>query len=62
MSIPELEFEIGAGSYVPFEGALTTVAAVLEGACRNLGINQAERRAADAETASKIDDFIQARG
>lgn len=61
-SIPELEFEIGAGAYVPFTGDLTTVAAVLMKACRNLNMNQAERRAADADTASKIDDFIQVGG
>lgn len=116
-SIPELEFEIGAGAYVPFAGDLTTVADVLMQACKNLNMNQvggcgghraswawhgarccavrktrrspdasaaallpislvqlgspqkrvppcvrprlqAERRAADADTAGKIDDFI----
>ncbi|KAI3438718.1 hypothetical protein D9Q98_001138 [Chlorella vulgaris] len=59
VSIPELEFEIGAGAYVPFSGDITTVADCLMQACKNLNMNQAERRAADAETASKIDDFIE---
>lgn len=59
ISVPELEFEIGAGSYVPFAGNLTTVADVLMQACKNLNMNQAERRAADADTAGKIDAFIQ---
>ncbi|KAL4425611.1 hypothetical protein ABPG75_009627 [Micractinium tetrahymenae] len=58
VSIPELEFEIGAGAYVPFAGDLATVADVLMQACKNLNMNQAERRAADADTAGKIDDFI----
>lgn len=31
-------------------------------ACKNLNMNQAERRASDAETAGKIDAFIQVRG
>lgn len=39
-SIPELEFEIGAGAYVPFAGDLTTVADVLMQACKNLNMNQ----------------------
>ena len=43
-SIPELEFEIGAGAYVPFAGDLTTVADVLMRACKNLNMNQAGRR------------------
>jgi len=30
-------------------------------ACKNLNMNQAERRAADADTAGKIDAFIQVR-
>jgi hypothetical protein len=57
--VPELEFEIGAGAYVPFTGDLTTVADVLMQACKNLNLNQAERRAADADTAGKIDAFIE---
>ena len=39
-SVPELEFEIGAGAYVPFAGDLTTVADVLMQACKNLNMNQ----------------------
>ncbi len=42
-SIPELEFEIGAGAYVPFAGDLTTVADVLMQACKNLNMNQVGR-------------------
>jgi hypothetical protein len=42
-SIPELEFEIGAGAYVPFAGDLTTVAQVLKQACKNLNMNQVGR-------------------
>lgn len=61
-SIPELEFEIGAASYAPFAGELTSVGQVLMTACKNLNLNQAERRTADAEQAGKIDEFIQVGG
>ena len=46
---------------MPFAGDLTSVAGLLRAACRNLSDGQQERQAADPETASKIDEFIQAR-
>ena len=55
VSIPELDFEIPAGSQ---KGVLTTVEGILDRAVQGLEQDQVVRRALDPTLADQIDQFV----
>jgi len=55
VSIPELDFEIPAGSQ---KGVLTTIEGILDRAIQGLEQDQVVRRALDPALANQIDDFV----